>query len=329
MEAFDPAPEDIMLPPSPPEPIEAPASSANPSCVPSIHAEDSSTRSNSPAMTAASSISTLPPPPAFPAPPRNRSPLSRAHLRSRSLAGPPTAPFMARAHSSPGLAYSANQKYSQDVQDLTLRQATPPCVSMEETTDTVCELPELRNTPSPNVRRDMSPVPMYNTFSRQIRRRPSSPLHHSSGNSSSTWGFNSQISTQSSQPSPFTFSTRFNEPYPAYSVSSGSSMPSTPSSIRSRSPSISSLETIPDIPDAEAAAIEADQIAKLRAAADKADAAAGNEYDRRRVVMDMSGSPTPFGGTRFSLGRFDKRKRWSVCGAEGRHDFDLETIWED
>ena len=25
----------------------------------------------------------------------------------------------------------------------------------------------------------------------------------------------------------------------------------------------------------------------------------------------------------------DKRKRWSVCGAERRGDLDLETIWED
>jgi hypothetical protein len=25
----------------------------------------------------------------------------------------------------------------------------------------------------------------------------------------------------------------------------------------------------------------------------------------------------------------EKRKRWSVCGAERRGDLDLETIWED
>ena len=33
-----------------------------------------------------------------------------------------------------------------------------------------------------------------------------------------------------------------------------------------------------------------------------------------------------------SLGRdggSEKRKRWSVCGAERRGDLDLETIWED
>ncbi len=25
----------------------------------------------------------------------------------------------------------------------------------------------------------------------------------------------------------------------------------------------------------------------------------------------------------------NKRKRWSVCGAERRGDFEMETIWED
>jgi hypothetical protein len=91
------------------------------------------------------------------------------------------------------------------------------------------------------------------------------------------------------------------------------------------------LETIPDIPDAEAAAIEADQIARLKAAADKADAAAAvnGDLNRRKSSMDMSGSSGLLGSSRFGLGRVDKRKRWSVCGAEGRHDLDLETIWED
>lgn len=30
-----------------------------------------------------------------------------------------------------------------------------------------------------------------------------------------------------------------------------------------------------------------------------------------------------------TYGSRDKRKRWSVCGAERRGDLDLETIWED
>ena len=98
-------------------------------------------------------------------------------------------------------------------------------------------------------------------------------------------------------------------------------MPSTPTSFRSRSPSISSLETIPDIPDAEAAAVEDDQIAKLKMAADRADM----ESMRRRNNWDLS----PSSGLRGYGSRADKRKRWSVCGAERRQDLDLETIWED
>jgi len=99
-----------------------------------------------------------------------------------------------------------------------------------------------------------------------------------------------------------------------------SSVPSTPTSARSRSPSISSLETIPDSPDAEEAALEAERIAQLKADADAADG--GDE----QKTKDTS---TPRGRTLgTSFGR-DKRKRWSVCGAERRGDLNLDTIWED
>lgn len=111
--------------------------------------------------------------------------------------------------------------------------------------------------------------------------------------------------------------------------------------MRSRSPSISSLETIPDSPDAEAAELEAEKIAKLKAAADAADAAAGaisvpSTEIRRRSYLDVTqtrgrgGALLPGSGSLgipYSLR--DKRKRWSVCGAERRGDLDLETIWED
>jgi hypothetical protein len=89
--------------------------------------------------------------------------------------------------------------------------------------------------------------------------------------------------------------------------------------MRSRSPSISSLETIEDSPDAEEEAIEADRIAKLKAAADRED---GGE--QRRSSLDV-----PERGRTFGFGKRDSRKRWSVCGAERRGDLDLETIWED
>lgn len=99
-----------------------------------------------------------------------------------------------------------------------------------------------------------------------------------------------------------------------------SSVSSTPTSARSRSPSISSLETIPDSPDAEEAALEAERIAQLKAAAD---AAEGGEPKAR------SGLDVPVRGRTLGFGSRDKRKRWSVCGAERRGDLDLETIWED
>ena len=56
----------------------------------------------------------------------------------------------------------------------------------------------------------------------------------------------------------------------------------------------------------------------LKAAADREDQS--EENMRRRAGSD--------GGVR-GAGRGDKRKRWSVCGAERRGDLDLETIWED
>lgn len=319
-----------MLPPSPPEPSDEGTPSTNPSSAPAIPSGASSSFSVS-TVTPSPSKATLPPPAPLAVPPRNRSPLPRAHLRSQSLAGTSSAPFMTRAHSSPGLdsrgryVYSTNQSDSQNSRHFPFRRPSPLRVSIEESTDTIHELPEFQNnSSSPSIRRDMSPVP-HSTFPRQLRRRPSSPLH---SNHVNAWGSTSPM-TQSTQPSPFALSARYNEPHPAYSFSSGSSMPSTPSSMRSRSPSISSLETIPDIPDAEAAAVEADQIAKLKAAADKADSVDGEDMDRRRSSMDGPGSPSPFGGSRFNFARADKRKRWSVCGAEGRHDLDLETIWED
>lgn len=93
--------------------------------------------------------------------------------------------------------------------------------------------------------------------------------------------------------------------------------------MRSRSPSISSLETIPDSPDAEEAALEADRVAQLKAAAEAAEG--GDSVDgKSRGGMDV-----PARGRTMTFGSRDKRKRWSVCGAERRGDIDLETIWED
>ena len=110
-------------------------------------------------------------------------------------------------------------------------------------------------------------------------------------------------------------------------------MPSTPTSFRSRSPSISSLETIPDSPDAEEAALEADKIARLKAAADEeADGTNAGATQRRRSSVESPTARSMLLGTNsfgVVFGARDKRKRWSVCGAERRGDLDLETIWED
>ena len=172
--------------------------------------------------------------------------------------------------------------------------------------------------------RPQSPVLL--PFPRISRRRPSSPLQFSSTPSGQPVG------TPPSTASPMILS-RYNESYPGFSTPSASSMPSTPSSMRSRSPSISSLETIPDIPDAEDAALEADRSASLKTAADKSDdAEASNVGTRRRGASDIINTSHSLAVPRAgSIGylRADKRKRWSVCGAERRQDLDLETIWED
>ncbi|KAI4596139.1 hypothetical protein KJ359_005644 [Pestalotiopsis sp. 9143b] len=104
-----------------------------------------------------------------------------------------------------------------------------------------------------------------------------------------------------------------------------SSIPSTPTSLRSRSPSISSLETIPDSPDAEEAALEDERVAKLAAVAEGSDGDGEDSGDAKgKTSLDV-----PSRGRTLGLGTRDKRKRWSVCGAERRGDLDLETIWED
>ncbi|KAI6250104.1 hypothetical protein HI914_01904 [Erysiphe necator] len=133
--------------------------------------------------------------------------------------------------------------------------------------------------------------------------------------------------------SPSSYSSRYNDQYITnthycYSGSmsypgsfSSYSMPSTPTSARSRSSSISSLETIPDSPDAEEAAIEADRIARS-----KAEIPANCDETKTKLSRDTINSRGRTLGSGFLR---DKRKRWSVCGAERRGDLNLDTIWED
>jgi hypothetical protein len=160
--------------------------------------------------------------------------------------------------------------------------------------------------------------------------RPSSPLRNLSVPNSTSSGIASAY-LASNASSPSYQNIRFTDSFSGTYLSSGpytsSSVPSTPTSIRSRSPSISSLETIPDSPDAEEAALEAERIAQLKAAADAADGDEAVLEAKRQLSLETAiGRGRTLGP---SFGSRDKRKRWSVCGAERRGDLDLETIWED
>ncbi|KAL9629263.1 MAG: hypothetical protein Q9204_005373 [Flavoplaca sp. TL-2023a] len=277
----------------------------------------------------------------LPVRPRNRSPFTKTHVRSRSSNSMLSAPLMARAHSSP----------VPDTRTATIRPSSPlgppgrhrspmrrpsdePFSSFSnqlEIGETISENHELDLTPRPRefggsfntVNSDggipTSPSPsIHNTFPR-TRRRPSSPFFPSFNYSTSTPNYlnpPTSMPLRTSTSSPSLNGTPFNEPFPSNSSFSSSSIPSTPTSFRSRSPSISSLETIEDSPDAE---LEAENIARLKAAADREDA------DKDSADIEE------VGGRRrgIGIGRSDKRKRWSVCGAERRGDLDLETIWED
>ncbi|RBR23658.1 uncharacterized protein FIESC28_03587 [Fusarium coffeatum] len=258
--------------------------------------------------------------PFIPYRPRTTSPLSGAHTRSRSTTS--LAPPMSRTQSMPGVNGSGHILFSPHhrpgspsgspsrvrIPRKPADEAFPP-ISPVRTS--VLE-PEQRHE-----RRSTSPIMGISTSTPARLRRPSSPLR--SFTSSSTGSLGTFPSTPSSSIS----SSSSYRSYDALSGSYGttySSVPSTPTSTRSRSPSISSLETIPDTPDAEEAALEAEKIAQLKADADAAD---GND------ATDLKGKDGQMRGRTMGFGSRDKRKRWSVCGAERRGDIDLETIWED
>lgn len=265
--------------------------------------------------------------------PRERSPFAKTHLRSTSSGSSWAAPQMIRAHSSPAPDTAGRNTMSVAVRPasplgLSGRRRSPlrrssdePYLSFEGHVDigeTISENSELDLTPRVVVDADAVPLSpassMHHTFPR-IRRRPSSPLYQSPQAAFRAATPTSVLRTSTS--SPALSATLFNEPYPSNYSFSSSSIPSTPTSFRSRSPSISSLETIPDSPDAE---LEAENLAQQKAATDIETDSEGEEVVRRRGSLDVMGR----GGV-----MRDKRKRWSVCGAERRGDLDLETIWED
>lgn len=286
-------------------------------------APDTSTAPSSPSTLSVSSL---------PLRPRTHSPFARGHLRSKSSGSSSlSAPQMTRAHSSPVPSVAGRPMMPRPSSPLgfPLRHRSPMRRQSDESfssfstqldiDQTISENSELDLTPRATTDFDSlpaSPSPSYNnnyqTFPRS-RRRPASPLHQISLPAFSSNTLKHSLRASTSTPS--LVASQYNEAYPSnYAYSSGS-VPSTPTSLRSRSPSISSLETIPDSPDAER---EAESIAMLKAAADREDQSEGGI--RRRAGSDV--------GVR-GAGRGDKRKRWSVCGAERRGDLDLETIWED
>ncbi|KAH9866296.1 hypothetical protein J1614_008862 [Plenodomus biglobosus] len=282
---------------------------------------------------------------------RNPAPYARAHLRAQSTSALQGAPPMTRAHSLPTVMHPIGNltlsptpaplarpasplrspKRTRSPRDLDSRAMPaspherygsglrPASVGSFEGAPSVCDISEDAELElTPRAASGLSSL-YSSTGSLSRRRRPASPLYQVAvsfgGHSSNTSSASTPTSTTSS---PLLAPSKFNEQYPPSLASS--SVPSTPTSMRSRSPSISSLETIEDSPDAEEEAIEADRIARLKAAADRED----GEEQRRSSLDQPEGR-----GRSLGFGKRDSRKRWSVCGAERRQDLDLETIWED
>ncbi|KAL2165529.1 hypothetical protein VTH06DRAFT_830 [Thermothelomyces fergusii] len=251
--------------------------------------------------------------------PRESSPLSSNHVRSRSAAS--LAPSMARTQSMPSTNATGHLLYSPHIRPQSpssspsrvrlprkpIDETYPSSPTRISIFDHERKAPE--GSSSPNLAMGITPL-----VSVPKLRRPSSPLCQVS-NAPAT------PSSAATSPSHRPYDSLSGGGYGYSGAYPSSSVPSTPTSARSRSPSISSLETIPDSPDAEEAALEAERIAQLKAAADAADA--GDAKARSSLDVPLRGR------TLSGFGSRDKRKRWSVCGAERRQDLDLETIWED
>ncbi|TPX16615.1 uncharacterized protein E0L32_003556 [Thyridium curvatum] len=253
--------------------------------------------------------------------PRTRSPLSGSHSRSRSVTS--LAPPMARTQSMPGVNGAGHILYSPQGRSqspsLSPSRIRIPRKPVDESFPTSPTRMSVHDPDRKLADRNTSPGPGITSAPLVKARRPASPLHQLAHSSTSSLpaGIPTTPSSIASSPS---YRALDPVPYTLAASMPSSSVPSTPTSTRSRSPSISSLETIPDSPDAEEAALEAERIAQLKAAADAADG--GDAKGKGNLEL-------PTRGRTLSFGSRDKRKRWSVCGAERRQDLDLETIWED
>ncbi|PHH67206.1 hypothetical protein CDD81_2975 [Ophiocordyceps australis] len=270
--------------------------------------------------------------PALPHRPRTTSPLSSSvscsHSRSRSVAS--LALPLSRTQSMPGVNGSGRILYSPQLRPTSpLTAPSPRLRSPRKPVDEAFPtspparysvLDVDRRPRPPLVEPSTSPSHDATTMNLSRLRRPSSPLRSIAHPPASPLAL--LPSTPSSTSSLKTY-----DGVAWHYGTSLSSVPSTPTSTRSRSPSISSLETIPDSPDAEEAALEAERLSRAKADADAADGAAESleHKGRHSTELPTRGRTMSFG----SMSSRDKRKRWSVCGAERRGDIDLETIWED
>ncbi|KAI0482918.1 hypothetical protein GGR56DRAFT_622172 [Xylariaceae sp. FL0804] len=259
--------------------------------------------------------------------PRTASPLSGTHTRSKSAASL-APPIMGRTRSMPGVDGAGRILYPPMVRPASpsgspsrhraprkpVDESFPPTSPVRSSVlEGERRSGERSSSPIP------IPIPILASASSTSQRRTSSPLRYTAYASSATNSSLPGTPSAGATSPPYKYEGGGNSyNFPAFHPPS--SVPSTPSSVRSRSPSISSLETIPDTPDAEEAALEADRIAQLKAAADAAD---GGD-PKSRGSLDV-----PARGRTLGASSRDKRKRWSVCGAERRGDLDLETIWED
>ncbi|KAG6012575.1 hypothetical protein E4U43_007728 [Claviceps pusilla] len=287
-------------------------------------------RSTDPNPTSPTSPSWGPSSIALPYRPRTTSPLSSGHARSRSAATMPSP--MSRTQSMPGVNGSGRILYSPQLprpaspshsgSPSRIRVPKKPADEIFPITSPV-RTSVLDFEKRPTAEECSSPVlgPTVAMASSSRLRRPSSPFRSvPPPSTSSLLLLPSTPSSTSSMRSYDMLSTGYGGSF--------SSVPSTPTSTRSRSPSISSLETIPDTPDAEEEALKAERLAQLKAAADDDAAAAAETVEEADGKGRASMDALPRGRT-LSYGSRDKRKRWSVCGAERRGDLDLETIWED
>ncbi|KAK7952092.1 basic proline-rich protein [Apiospora aurea] len=237
---------------------------------------------------------------ALPYRPRTTSPLSGTHQRSKSTSLAP--PSMSRTRSMPGL-------------DGHGRVLSLPMLRSDSTSSSPNRVRPPRRKPADEMFPPTSPIRTSVLDSKDPppasgHRRTPSPLNHPilPGTSSSV--------TSSYVSLPSTPSSVATSPSYRYDLNTGYSFPHL----------LILCPTIPDSPDAEEAALEDEKntITKPRSGSEGSDGEDSALDGRGRSSLDV-----PSRGRTLGLNTRDKRKRWSVCGAERRGDIDLETIWED